>query len=89
MDIRVRQVEREATVLALPAGAVVAVADERLRKPEGKPLLPDAGGSVEEKAGGERTALQGMQQPLAQRVVTVERDDGHGRSIARSRRAVT
>ena len=79
-EIGVRELQR---VAAGDAGAARAIpvgrADEELADPEREPLLAHAARAVEEQAGGQAAARDGLRQALAQRVVAVEREDGHDR----------
>lgn len=73
-------------VLAQPAGTLaLGLAEQHLTEPKREALLADARRTLKEQARGER-AVGGLSgQPLAKGVVTVERNERHGRKIVRMR----
>ena len=78
MDVRMRPGDRVAAVLAGAAGPRLGPgAEQALAEPEGQPLLPDTGWSMEQQRSGERVAADGIVQPGAEGGVTVQREKGH------------
>ena len=53
------------------------LAEQSLRKPQRKPLLPDSGRTLEQETGGQTPRLRGFGETFAQLVVAVQIDDGH------------
>jgi hypothetical protein len=79
----VRQLANEMAVLATVAGTRLAAAEQALREPEGKPLLPDSGVSVQEDAGRKRAPVREPCETLSQSVMSVEIHDCHTTNMAR------
>jgi hypothetical protein len=53
-----------------------------VREVQRQPLLADAGRAQQQKAAGQGAAAGGVLEPLAERLVAEEGDDGHGHSMA-------